>query len=101
MTYTPNYAILPEHMQESMRRYIEEGARPGSFLSAVLENNLVRAFSRADEINSIYMINFARFLYNEAPLDAWGSEQAVRDWIQSKWEERVAANPAYTRAPND
>jgi len=84
-----------------MRRYLEEGVPPGSFLSAVLANNLVQAFARADETNRAAMFRFAMFLHNEAPLDAWGSEQAVRDWVQSKWEERVAANPAYTLAPND
>jgi hypothetical protein len=32
-----DYSTLPEHMQESMRRYIEKGIQPGSFLAAILE----------------------------------------------------------------
>ena len=36
-----NYGLLPEHMREGMRSYIEIGRKPGSFLIAVLANDFV------------------------------------------------------------
>ena len=79
---TTNYNILPEHMRDGMRLYIEQGIEGGSFMMAVLENNLVRAFSCADSINSARMRDFAAFLYMEAPSQCWGSREKVVAWIE-------------------
>lgn len=40
-----NYSILPEHMREGTRRYIEHGNRPGDFLYLVLSNDFVHGKS--------------------------------------------------------
>lgn len=41
---------------------------PGDFLRAVLENDLMEAFGRADEWNTAAMKDIAGALYNEAPV---------------------------------
>ncbi len=64
---TINYELLPEHMREGMRRYIEKGAEVGSFLMAVLSNDLMEAAGRADHINLERLADYAHFLYNYAP----------------------------------
>ena len=76
-----NYELIPEHMQEGVKRYLEEGIMPGDFLQAVLENNLVKAFDRADTINRECMFGCAKFLYNEMPGNSWGSPEKVRAYI--------------------
>lgn len=81
-----NYDILPEHCRGGMRRYIENGIPPGSFLTAVLENNLVEAFGRADQINQERLRDYCLWLYNEAPampIRSWGSREIVRQWIDA------------------
>jgi hypothetical protein len=78
-----NYSNLPEHMQDGMRRYIEHGILPGSFLTAVLANNLMMAVGHADSINLTRLQNYLRFLYEEAPSSCYGSTKTVREWRES------------------
>ena len=85
------YDKLPEHMQEAARCYIEEGEMPGSFLTAVLTNNLVEAFGNADEINRACMWDWCLWLYNEAPMPAWGSAEKVLAWSNEQIALRLAA----------
>lgn len=76
-----DYSMLPEHMQYGVRDYVEHGVRPGSFLLAVLHNDLVNSFGYADGTNVARMVDWARWLYNEAPSDCWGSPEKVRAWM--------------------
>lgn len=78
-----NYNRIPEHMRDGMRLYIENGIEPGSFLRAVLENDLMEACSRADDINRHRLFDFAWFLYNGAPCECYGSPENVRAWLAS------------------
>jgi len=59
------------------------GIEPGSFLLAVLSNNLTEAFGRADYINQQSMKDYCSFLYNYAPRGCWGSKETVNEWIES------------------
>lgn len=79
-----DYSILPLHMQDTARRYIEQGIPGGSFFMAVVENNLVGAFAKADEQNIAAMRNWAQWLYWEAPIDAWGSPKRVLAWMEKE-----------------
>lgn len=76
-----DYSIIPVHCRESMRAYIENGQPVGDFLRAVLENDMVRAFNRADDINANSMLQYAKFLY-WAPRICWGSREKVDAWIE-------------------
>jgi len=79
-----DYSRLPEHMQEGARLYIENKIPPGSFLTAVLENNLVDAFGKADEINLARLRDWTMWLYWECPRQAWGSREKVDAWLKQK-----------------
>ena len=76
-----DYSMLPEHMQDGARLYIENRIPPGSFMTAVLENNLVEAAARADSINKHALLDWAQWLYSECPSIAWGSPAAVDRWL--------------------
>ena len=78
-----DYGRLPEHMQDGMRLYIEHGIEPGSFLTAVLSNDLMGALSKADDINRHCLLDYGMFLYNNAPSRSFGSRQAVKEWLES------------------
>ena len=77
-----DYSMIPEHCRDGIQLYIEQGIPPGSFLQAVLENNLVRAFGMADHIDMHHIRDYCEFLYNEAPASSWGSPEKVEAWIK-------------------
>lgn len=81
-------SLVPEHMQAGLMLYLEHGVLPGSFLTAVLENDLKGAFGRADHINESRIKDIVTFLYNYAPGPCWGSPQKVASWVASFSEDR-------------
>ena len=74
------YSGLPEIYREGMRRYIEEGILPGSFLMAILSNDLYSSVAQCSGPIE-YLEIVVKWLYNEAPSRCWGSPKQVRDWI--------------------
>jgi hypothetical protein len=66
---------------ESLRGYLEHGRPVGSFLTAVLSNDLKRAVAKADDVNLPLLPAYVSYLYDHAPYASWGSEQAVETWI--------------------
>lgn len=68
-----NYKVLPESMRGGAERHIEYGIFPGSFMQAVICNDLQEAFGRADDINRELMFDNVCFWYNEAPSNCHGS----------------------------
>lgn len=77
-----DYSLLPKHMQDGFRRYIERGIMGGSFMEAVLCNDLKGAFGKADEINRAQMFKITCFLHNEMPAIAQGSRERIQAWIE-------------------
>jgi len=74
---------VPAHTLEAIENYIKHGIPPGSFLRAVLSNQLKEAFSRADDMNIANMYAIVKYLYNEVPGDSWGSPDEVESWLKS------------------
>lgn len=70
------------HLEGSLDRYLNHGIMPGGFLTAVLENNLVETFSRAEHINTVLVKDIVQFLYNRFPSSAWGSPERIKDWVE-------------------
>jgi len=77
-----NYNGLPEGLKGGLQRYIEHGIEPGSFLQAVLRNDLMGSFAQADIHNRYLLFDIVRWLYNEAPSQCWGSSEKVKAWIE-------------------
>lgn len=72
--------FIPEHMHDALRRWIEHGIEPGSFLTAVLTNDLKEAVACADHINMNALPRYILYLHNYAPRGCWGSKERVRAW---------------------
>ena len=89
--YEFNGFVIPEHMAQGLDLYINEGIEPGSFLMAVLCNDLMEACGRADHINIRNLPAYCGYLYNEAPPQCFGSPAKVEAWIKAKEVERVKA----------
>lgn len=76
--------FIPEHMVEGLDLYINHGIEPGSFLMAVLCNDLMESCARADHVNIHALPAFCGYLYNHAPPQCYGSRQKVQAWITTK-----------------
>ena len=83
-----NYDLIPEHCRDSMKRYIEHGVIPGGFLQAVICNDLVGAFGKADQTNRHRLYDYCDFLYNYMPDPAWGSKEKMIAWSKKKTEKQ-------------
>lgn len=76
---------------ESMERYIEHGYRPGGFAESMLAGDMERALYAADSYNRRVFWYIARWIREYMPAGAWGSYQAVDNWVdnvddcRSKW----------------
>lgn len=79
-----DYAAIPPHMMDSLQHYIQEGCPVGNFLTAVLENDLREACSRADDTNLWLIPIYVAYLYNKAPIGCWGSPERVRAWKEQR-----------------
>ena len=73
--------LIPAHMWDAVTNYYLHGYAPGSFLTAVLCNDLMGAFSRADDENAAAMQGWVRFLYNYAPSGTFGSPDRFHAWL--------------------
>jgi len=71
---------VPEHLREGLVRYFSDGILPGSFMQAVLCNDLAQAVARADQASFIGLRHIVAFLEQCAPAPAWGSREAVLTW---------------------
>lgn len=74
---------VPDHLINGLISYIVEGVPTGGCLRAILENNLMEAFSRADVSTAIGMQNICSFLYNHAPSGCFGDHEIVSTWIKN------------------
>jgi hypothetical protein len=88
-----NYAILPENLQDGMRRYIEDGIKPGHFLTACLANDFLGALGAASTQTWDYVFQVGMFLYQEVPGRGgsncpWGSYEAVTKYCEQKRHEK-------------
>lgn len=72
--------MIPEHCRAGIEHWIAEGIVPGSFLRAVLSNNLKETYMCADHINEQYIRNYVSYLYQYAPSECWGSIEKMRLW---------------------
>jgi len=83
MTYphSADWNKVPQHMRDGLRLYFDHGIEPGSFMTAVLCNDLRESFGRADHINRERLFDIVSFLYCDAPSSCWGSPEKVREWV--------------------
>ncbi len=70
----------PVAIAESLLLWLPYGTDPGSFLEAVLRNDLSGAVLRADSVNERHLKAIVSTVYNGLPGRAWGSTEYVDNW---------------------
>ncbi len=73
---------VPEHLIDGLLRYVVNRIAPGSALTAVLENDLMEAFGRADIQTAMGMRHICEFIYNYTPNVCHGSPKKVQHWLE-------------------
>ncbi len=81
---TPRPPEIPPHLWGGIRDYLLDHQPVGGFLTAVFENDLMRACCNADYGSAQALPGLARWLMNEAPAGAFGSPAAVRAWLRGR-----------------
>lgn len=79
--------LIPAHLRDGMLRYLRDGIEPGHFLTAVLENNMMEAMGRADEMSRAGLYSICQYLYNHAPGSCYGSPERVQRWMRARQQE--------------
>ena len=77
-----DYDLIPENSKETLKRYSEEHIPTGDFLKSVLENNLFLSVGLADDYNITILPVYVNYIYNELPMQCWGSKEKVEKWLK-------------------
>jgi hypothetical protein len=81
---------IPEHIRASIDRFVKSGIKPGGFVSALLSNqDVALAVLMADDESMKHLKAIVRYLCNEIPARAWGSEYNFYTWIKEKRDEQA------------
>ena len=74
-------AVIPAHTLRDLEEYRDFGKPPGGFLRRVLENRpLFDVVGHGDATNAQALKPICVWIYNELPLEAWGSKDNVSKW---------------------
>ncbi len=74
--------MIPERFKNSLKRYAENKCPTGSFLQAVLENDLIQAVALADSEAKRCIPEIVFYCYHELPAESWGSGEKVKNWLK-------------------
>lgn len=83
--------LVPDYMWGGISGYMLDGIPVGGFLTALLSNDLMGAFARADDYNTRAMLDWSAFLYNFAPSESHGSRAKHDAWLAAYAQARAAA----------
>ena len=70
-----------EDAKQSLNDYITNGWQPGSFLVAVLSNDLFDAISRADDDTRRNLSKIVDWIYNNMPSGLYGTREKVSNHL--------------------
>lgn len=76
----PDWRLIPEHMHGGVQRYVHHGVLPGAFLRAVIRNDFIEAYKRADDENRERIVGWLEFISYHMPIGSAGSDRAMTDW---------------------
>ena len=86
---------IPFHLLQGLRRWIDDGIEPGSFLQHVLRSDLQSALRYADPHSLRSLGYILAWLDENAPRECYGSKAAYEAW-RRKHRERLTAKHTTT-----
>lgn len=94
-------SAVPVHLHDGLALYLAHHIRTGSFLRAVLENDLLSAVRRGDDISVASLPAIVRWLYRYAPARSWCSPENVVAWLTRHLTSEQIATFVENRLPPD
>lgn len=76
------YPGVPEWIFHELKAYVLEGQPTGTFLQAVIANDLKDSIGRADDYGVAALQPLVRLLYNGCPGGCWGSRETYVRWLK-------------------
>tara|TARA_R110002020_G_scaffold283942_1_gene499564 strand:- start:225 stop:512 length:288 start_codon:yes stop_codon:yes gene_type:complete len=76
------FSQIPVHMREGMINYFIHRLEPGSFLFAMLSNDIELARVKADSINAFCIPEYEKFFVDHCDEEAYGSREKVQAWLK-------------------
>lgn len=92
MDTNPTYAVIKPNIVSAIRAYADKGHPTGSFLRAVLANDLMEATGRADDDNRLTLWNICCYVHNEIPGRCHGSYEIVDAWVAKHEAKKATAH---------
>lgn len=91
------YGKIDPRIREALDAYAQTGRPVGSFLTAVLSNDLFEACARADPYNLDTLPIITAYVFNHLPAESYGSRESMESWIAHRGQvgrpEATAAAP--------
>ncbi len=81
--------MIPAHTKAALDRYVNHKILPGGFLMKVLSNDLFGAVGQADSENAAALPDIVRYIYNQLPANAWGSQELVYKFVEDAFYNRM------------
>jgi hypothetical protein len=89
LMHTADSWTVPRDYFDPLYRYLVYGYEPGSFWSAVLANDLMRAMQSSHPSNSIPALKHTTgWIQDRWPCPSWGTYAAVKQWSALRTEQR-------------
>lgn len=82
---------IPPGVKQSIDDYVLHGVHSGSFVEAMMANDLMESFGWADESSRSAMFRITCYLYNSVPRGCRGSLDVVEEWRTAHAEISITA----------
>lgn len=89
MSAQSEWLAIPTHLRPGLARYLVHGVRPGGFLRAFIDNDLLDAVCRAADATYAGFRPMAVFLVNYAPRGSYGRSGCCSSWLSINHASRV------------
>ena len=93
--------MIPRHTQYGLDSYVKDRQYPGSFLRALLENNLKNAVGYADDQNKENLVDIVIYCYNNIPSICWGSKEEVEAWLERREDKEDSKDEIARKVLNE
>ena len=77
------YDKIPPAVLAALTRYKDFHVNPGSFVRAVITNDLITSVQRADSKSLKALPQIAAWAFTELPNEAWGSCEKFAAWAEN------------------
>lgn len=81
-----------EYAIESLNEYARNGCSTGRLLRDLLESKVITAVIAEGDLTSLATLyETCKHIYGQLPGNCWGSPETVKHWLETKREQRLAA----------